>query len=122
MTPDTVKRLILIVLMTIWFVAGLSRYSSFDNLMTIATAVATSLCALLWVVYDAEERTYKPSKFFRLFICLVAIVGVPLYLLRSRAISGLLSIGGLVAFAVVLVTAEAVGTLLVQNGSHLAGR
>jgi hypothetical protein len=115
------KRIVLILLIALWFIAGLLKYvAGASAAIQLGSALVTSLLALVWVVYDSENRPYKPSKTLRLFICLLAIIALPIYLLRSRGVRGVFSIVGLVAFFALLVLADALGTLIVQNGVFFA--
>ncbi len=91
------------VLAAIWVLGGVVEglappMSATYSLVFLGESVATALLALLWVRYDAAERDLQVSGRMSLAICLVAVLGVPYYLLRSRGWRGFLSIGAAAAY------------------------
>lgn len=112
-TSDRAKRIVLISVLCLWTLAGvmyglLDESSSAYGVLVLAHGLLTSLLALLWVHYDSETRDYKPSKALRLMICLLAIVALPYYLLRSRGLNGIVTILKAVGFLILISIVNAI--------------
>ena len=112
-TPDRAKRLVLVSVLCLWAFAGviagtLDKSSSAYGVLVLAHALGTSLLVLLWVHYDSETSDYKPSKALRLMICLLAIVALPYYLLRSRGAGGIVMILKAVGFLFLISVVNAI--------------
>ena len=106
-TAERNKRAALVVLVGLWAAAGilevkLDVHSGGYLAYILGHTFATSVLVLYWVLNDAEGRAYQPSKAVRTTICLLTIVGLPVYLLRSRGVRGILAVGLAAAFAALL--------------------
>ncbi len=60
------------------------EYEAWETISTILDTVIGILAILTWCSYDARLHKFPLSGRFRLFIFLFAIIGVPVYLVRSR--------------------------------------
>lgn len=59
-----------------------------ERLLYVAQSFGTVLLVLLWCHVDSSQRSYRLSKKLSILIVLVAVVGLPIYLLKSRGRRG----------------------------------
>jgi len=77
-----------------------------DALLFVSN-IPVLMLTLAWCVNDAAEREIRIGGITRVLVILALIVGLPLYLFRSRGLYGFVSVGLATLFAVLLL---AVGT------------
>jgi hypothetical protein len=74
-----------------------------DERTWIVINIVTIMFPMLrWCFLDASELGLRLSRFMQLFIIAFAALAIPVWLLRSRGIRGVLSIGWLLLFVVLL--------------------
>lgn len=81
----------------------LARWWYDEKTWMIITAVATMFPMLRWCFLDANERNLRLSRFMQLFIVLFALLGIPIWFLRTRGIRGFVSIGWMLLFFAIAV-------------------
>lgn len=62
-----------------------------DQVITVVAAFGGILLVVMWCQYDAAEQQYTIRKPLLLLIIFVALIGVPVYLFRTRGIHGIYS-------------------------------
>jgi hypothetical protein len=86
---------------------------SSDRLLTTGSAVIAVVLIAAWCHYDSWQRSYTIGTPLRILILLLAAIGVPVYLLRTRGWRGLISIvlaGAFLGLMIVLEWAACVVT------------
>ncbi len=101
------KRNALLALLAVSAVAGaldsICANSGTDPIVaTIATTVPALLLILHWCMLDSQELRVRISTALAVVILLLALVGVPVYLLKSRGAGGLVAIVAALAVGIVL--------------------
>ena len=98
----TAKRLCLVGLLLLFVVMGVLEpllvLKQADRTVTLLGGLVSIVLIFIWCQNDSYERSYRIPKSLRLLIIFVAILGVPIYLLRTRGIWGIVSIVKAVAF------------------------
>lgn len=79
---------------------------SYDRLLTTGSAVIAVVLIAAWCHYDSWQRSYTIGTPLRFLILLLAAIGVPVYLLRTRGWRGLISTILAGAFAGLMVVLE----------------
>jgi hypothetical protein len=69
-----------------------------DKALTLAGSLVGIVLIAIWCQYDSCERSYTIPKPMRLLVIFIAILGIPIYLLRTRGLRGVVSIVLAVAF------------------------
>ena len=59
-----------------------------DRAVTLLGGLVSIVLIFIWCQNDSYERSYRIPKLLRLLIIFVAILGIPIYLLRTRGITG----------------------------------
>jgi hypothetical protein len=83
------KTLILVALLVLTALCGalwlfVPEGSPNEPLVYVGQSFATVLLVLLWCHVDSRQRGYRLSKGLSILIVLVAVVGLPIYFLKSR--------------------------------------
>ncbi len=78
--------------------------SPYERPLMLVQMIPTLVLLLLWCHHDSSERGYRLSKGLSILIVLVAVVGLPIYLLRTRP--------GAAGFVAILKAAAFFGFLL----------
>lgn len=94
------------------------------GLMQIADlfiCIANSICTLCWCHFDAAQRSFRISRLFSVIIFLFGLIVLPVYLLRTRGVRGLLSIVIAVALFVLLSLICALNVTVVESMPHRHG-
>jgi hypothetical protein len=77
----------------------LNRNTGWIAMSGILDTIIGIIAIVAWCKYDAQIHTYPMTRGLKLLIWLFAVIGVPLYLVRSRGWIGAAKIGfGLPAF------------------------
>ena len=69
-----------------------------DRVVTVVGGLVSIVLIFIWCQNDSYERSYRIPKALRLLIIFVAILGIPIYLFRTRGIRGVVSIVKAVVF------------------------
>ena len=77
-----------------------------DKLFRVGGAIPTVMLIASWCHIDARERGYAITKLLFLAIVFVTVVGLPVYLIRTRGVRGVLSIVIALLFAIIMVVLE----------------
>jgi hypothetical protein len=77
-----------------------------DKFVTVIYALTAAFLLITWCQYDSRLYAYRIRKPLLLLIFLLAIIGLPLYLLRTRGYRGLISIAIAAAFFAALLLLE----------------
>lgn len=101
------KRQSLIQLLALFFVlpfveAFVSRWWYDEKIWVGLNCLALIFPTMRWCFLDAREHNLRLGRFMQLLIIGLAAVGVPVWLLRSRGLRGLISIGWLLLYCVLL--------------------
>jgi hypothetical protein len=101
-TTKAAKRRCLVGLLLLAVVMGvldqLVVQKQADRVVTLVGGLVSIVLIFIWCQNDSYQRSYKIPKLLRLLIIFVAILGVPIYLLRTRGRRGILSMVKLAAF------------------------
>lgn len=75
--------------------------------LTLLAALACSYFCLKWCLFDSQERHAQVGKFIRIVVLLIPLIGMPLFLLRTRGLRlGLIAIGKLILLATLITAIE----------------
>jgi UDP-N-acetylmuramyl pentapeptide phosphotransferase/UDP-N-acetylglucosamine-1-phosphate transferase len=77
-----------------------------DRVLTLAGMLLGIVLITTGCQHDSREWSYTITKPLRLLLIFIAIIGVPIYLLRTRGLRGLISIAMAVAFFGILLLLE----------------
>jgi hypothetical protein len=77
-----------------------------DKMFRVGGAIPSVMFIASWCHIDARERGYAIRKLLFLAIVFVTVVGLPVYLIRTRGVRGILSIVLALLFAVIMVALE----------------
>ena len=77
-----------------------------DKVFRVGGAIPTVMLIASWCHIDARERGYTIRKPLFLTIVFITIVGLPVYLIRTRGVRGVLSIVLALLFTVIMVVLE----------------
>jgi hypothetical protein len=77
-----------------------------DKALTIVYALTAAFLLVTWCQYDARLYAYRIRKPLLLLIFLLAIIGLPVYLLRARGYRGVIGVAIAAAFLAALLAIE----------------
>jgi hypothetical protein len=66
--------------------------------VSLVLMLPAAVAILMWCLYDSAERSCHIKLPMRILIFGIAGVGVPVYLLRTRGLKGIVSIGLMILF------------------------
>lgn len=102
--PRKSKYLVLLAMLLVSAVSGgawalMAAGSPGERLLRLGQAAALLILVLMWCHFDSAERGRNLPKWLAILIVLVAFIGLPVYLLRSRGVfGGLVTISKAVVF------------------------
>ena len=97
--PRVRKRRCLIILLLMFVVSGaVDPFLPDGSRVSLVLTLPAAAAILVWCLYDAAERSCQVKVPMRILIFGFACVGVPVYLLRTRGLKGIVSIGLAVLF------------------------
>jgi hypothetical protein len=79
-----------------------------DKVFRVGGARPTAVLIASWCHIDARERGYAIRKLLFLAIVFVTVVGLPIYLIRTRGFRGVLSIVFALLFAIIMAVLEGI--------------
>ena len=125
-TTRAAKRRCLFGLLLLAVVAGvldqLLDYKSADRILTFVYSIIGIVLVAMWCQYDSRERSYTIRKPLRLLIIFLAFLGVPIYLLCTRGLRGLISTLLAVGFFGVLMGLEQLAIEITYRIQCLVGQ
>jgi len=95
------------------FVATMAQSQAWSQGVTVTTVMVGSLLIFAWYLEDARERAFRRGYWQDLGVAGAALVGLPVYLYRSRgAWRGTLAVGGAALFYLLMLVTMAVGGVM----------
>jgi hypothetical protein len=111
----TRKRRCLIALLLIFMLVGvIDPFVKEGSRMELLLDLPVAGVILMWCLYDAAERSFPLSLLMRIVIFGFALVGVPIYLFRTRGLKGFISSGLAVLFFLTCLVVAVVAQVAVQ--------
>ncbi len=116
------KRLIVILLLVYSVISGSLSYfiPEEDRLLDYLSILPTLFLAFYWCTTDAAERDYEIGVGTKLLLILLLGIGLPVYLLQTRGLSGFKSIGWALLLFIGMLACSFMGEFIALHAQEVA--
>ncbi len=117
------RKIIALLFLYAAFLGVFSTLSSneVDRSLEFFLGLPSLILAIWWCFVDARERDHRIGRLMKLCLVLLFVVAFPIYLLQTRGIRGLLTIGMSLLLAVALFLCAAAAAIATESLRQVTG-